>query len=253
MFPAWPYFAPDEVHAASCVLQSGAVNSWTGNHTSLFENEFATYVGSKHAIAICNGSLALYAALYSLGVTSGDEVITTPRTFIATASSSVLLGAIPIFADVDIDSGNITVDTIEPLITSKTKAIVVVHLGGWPADMPSILNLASSYGIPVVEDCAQAHGAGLIIDSSFHSVGSFADISCWSFCQDKIITTGGEGGMITTSRDDLWDFVWSFKDHGKSFEKVTSPSSSNLLDGFTILLALISVLLSFNQLLAVCS
>jgi dTDP-4-amino-4,6-dideoxygalactose transaminase len=219
---SWPHFDPEQIEAASRVLASGRVNSWTGEETSSFEQEFARWCSARHAIAMANGSLALSAAYLALGLGSGDELITTPRTFIATASSAVLLGAQPVFADVDPDSGAITAATIEPLITPRTKAIAVVHLGGWPADMPAILDLAKSYGIAVVEDCAQAHGARIV----GQSVGSFADVAAWSFCQDKILTTAGEGGMVTTSRADLWDVIWAFKDHGKTHESVFGRNHS---------------------------
>lgn len=165
---------------------------------------------------MANGSLALSATYLALGLGPGDELITTPRTFIATASSVVLLGAKPVFADVDPDSGAITAATIAPLITPRTKAIAVVHLGGWPADMPAICDLARAHGIAVIEDCAQAHGARI----NGHSVGSFGDMAAWSFCQDKILTTAGEGGMVTTSRPEFWDAMWAFKDHGKTHAAV---------------------------------
>ncbi|QNI57195.1 pyridoxal-phosphate-dependent aminotransferase/ DegT/DnrJ/EryC1/StrS protein family [Synechococcus sp. BIOS-U3-1] len=212
----WPQFDSDQIDVATSVLSSGKVNSWTGHETTAFEKEFASWCGNAHAIASANGSLALSTAYLSIGLAPGDELITTPRTFIATASSAVLLGAKPIFADVDAESGAITARAIEPLITSQTKAISVVHLGGWPADMPSILDLALNHGIAVIEDCAQAHGARI----NGQSVGSFGDVSAWSFCQDKIISTAGEGGMVTTNREELWDAVWAFKDHGKTHEAV---------------------------------
>jgi dTDP-4-amino-4,6-dideoxygalactose transaminase len=212
----WPHFNAEQIEAASRVLASGRVNAWTGEHTGAFEQEFARWCGTSHAIAMANGSLALSAAYLALGLGPGDELITTPRTFIATASSAVLLGARPVFADVDPDSGAITTATVEPLITSRTKAIAVVHLGGWPADMQALLDLARAHGIAVVEDCAQAHGARI----HGQSVGSFGDVAAWSFCQDKILTTAGEGGMVTTSRSDLWNAMWSFKDHGKTREAV---------------------------------
>lgn len=218
----WPQFDPDQVQAAAKVLASGKVNAWTGEETAAFEREFACWCGSDHAIAMSNGSLALSAAYLAIGLGPGDELITTPRTFIATASSAVLLGARPVFADVDVDSGSITASTIEPLINSRTKAIAVVHLGGWPADMPAICDLARSHGIAVIEDCAQAHGARF----DGQSVGSFGDVAAWSFCQDKIITTAGEGGMVTTSRPDLWDAMWAYKDHGKTHEAVFSREHS---------------------------
>lgn len=212
----WPYFDTDQITAAKRVLSSGQVNTWTGEETKAFEQEFATWCGTSQAIAMSNGSLALSAAYLAIGLGSGDELITSPRTFIATASSAVLLKAKPVFADVDANSGAISVSTVESLITPRTKAIVVVHLGGWPADMQAICDLARAHNIAVIEDCAQAHGACI----NGQSVGSFGDLSAWSFCQEKIISTAGEGGMITTSRPDLWDAVWSFKDHGKTHKAV---------------------------------
>ncbi len=216
MLADWPVYDQDQINISCEVLVSGKVNAWTGHHSRLFESEFATWCGCSKAIALANGSLALSSAYLSIGLGPGDELITTPRTFIATASSAVLLGAKPVFADVDVESGLITSATIEPLITPRTKAISVVHLGGWPADMPSILQLARAYNLAVIEDCAQAHGALL----NGQSVGSFGDVAAWSFCQDKIITTAGEGGMVTTNRTDLWDAIWAFKDHGKTYEAV---------------------------------
>ena len=213
---SWPKFAADQIDAAARVLASGKVNTWTGQETNAFEHEFSSWCSSSHAIALANGSLALSAAYLSIGIGQGDEVITTPRSFIATASSAVLLGAKPVFADVDPDSGAITATTISSLITSRTKAISVVHLGGWPADMPAICDLAHAHGISVIEDCAQAHGASI----NGQSVGSFGDVSAWSFCQDKILSTAGEGGMVTTSRSELWETMWALKDHGKTIEAV---------------------------------
>jgi len=214
--PSWPSFDAEQVQAAISVLTSGKVNAWTGHLTSNFERDFASWCGCQYSIAMANGSLALSAAYLSVGLRPEDELITTPRTFIATASSAVLLGVRPVFADVDISTGLITEETIEPLITSRTKAISVVHLAGWPANMIAICNLAKAYGLAVIEDCAQAHGARL----NGKSVGSFGDVAGWSFCQDKIITTAGEGGMVTTSSPDLWDLMWSFKDHGKTHNSV---------------------------------
>ncbi|WP_186539363.1 DegT/DnrJ/EryC1/StrS aminotransferase family protein [Synechococcus sp. BIOS-E4-1] len=216
ILPLWPSFDAEQIAVASQVLASGKVNTWTGNETRAFEDEFALWSGTSHAIALANGSLALSAAYLAVGLGQGDELITTPRTFIATASSAVLLGAKPIFADVDPNSGAITASTIAPLITPRTKAIAVVHLGGWPADMPAICDLARAHGIALIEDCAQAHGARI----NDQSVGSFGDVAAWSFCQDKIMSTAGEGGMVNTSRPELWDAMWSVKDHGKTHDAV---------------------------------
>ena len=200
---SWPQFDATQIQAAHDVLVSGRVNSWTGDQTKCFEAEFSQYTNTRYAIAIANGSLALSAAYLAVNIKTHDEIITTPRSFIATASSAVLLGAKPVFADVDSDSGCLTADTIAPLITPHTKAISVVHLGGWPADMLAICDLAKSYGLSVIEDCAQAHGARI----HGQSVGSFGDVSAWSFCQDKIMTTAGEGGMVCTSSTHLWDSI----------------------------------------------
>ena len=215
----WPYYDTDTIHKVEEILLKGKVNYWTGNEGKLFEKEFAEWCGTNFAVGIANGSLALSSCYLAAGIGKDDEIITTPRTFIATSSSAVLLQAKPIFADVDIDSGNITANTIEPLISKKTKAISLVHLGGWPAEIFEIKELAKKYNLILIEDCAQAHGAGYIKDGKFISVGSIGDISSWSFCQDKIISTGGEGGMVTTNNKIIHDKIWSFKDHGKSFEK----------------------------------
>ncbi len=212
--PPWPYFAPDEVEAAAAVLRSGKVNYWTGEQGRAFEKEFAEFVGCRHAIAMANGSVALEAALYALGIGPGDEVVVPSRTFIASASSAVMRGATPVMADVDRDSGNLAAATARAALTPRTKAIVVVHLGGWPCDMDPIVALARERGLKVIEDCAQSLGATY----KGRPTGSLGDVAAFSFCQDKIMTTGGEGGMVTCNHRELADKVWSIKDHGKSFD-----------------------------------
>ena len=212
----WPSFSAEEGEAVARVLASNRVNYWTGEEGRQFEREFAEWCGVAHAVTLANGTVALDLALRALGVGPGDEVIVTPRTFIASVSSVVLAGATPVFADVDRDSGNITPATIEPVLSERTQAIVPVHLAGWPCDMEGIMQLATSRGIGVIEDCAQAHGALI----GGRSIGSFGDVGAWSFCQDKIISTGGEGGMVTTNDPQLWSGMWSYKDHGKSWEAV---------------------------------
>ena len=212
----WPSYSAEEAERAANILLSGRVNQWTGEEVRAFEREFAAFAGTSHAIALANGTLALDLALKGLGIGAGDEVIVTPRTFIASVSSVVNAGATPVFADVDRDSGNISPATIAAKITERTRAIVPVHLAGWPCDMVGIMALAQTHGLAVIEDCAQAHGAR--IDG--RSVGSFGHAGAWSFCQDKIMTTGGEGGMVTCDDTELWDRMWSFKDHGKSHEAV---------------------------------
>ncbi len=213
-FASWPFFEDDEIEAAAAVLRTGKVNYWTGDEVRQFEAEYAKYVGTKFAIAVSNGTAALELALYALGVGPGDEVITSSRTFIACGSSIALRGARPVMADVDQESGNITAETVRDVLTARTKAIIAVHLAGWPCDMDSIMSLAGEHGLKVIEDCAQAHGARY----KGRSVGSIGHINAFSFCQDKIVTTGGEGGMVTTNEDDLWRRAWSYKDHGKHFE-----------------------------------
>lgn len=215
-FSPWPSFTEEEQTAVSRVIGSNRVNYWTGEEGRAFEREFAQWVGTRHAIALANGTLALDLALKALNVGPGDEVIVTPRTFIASISTVVNAGATPIFADVDRDSGNMAPSTVAPLISSRTRAIIPVHLAGWPADMNGILALARPRGIHVIEDCAQAHGAKI----GEKMAGSIGDVGAWSFCQDKIMTTGGEGGMVTTDDERLWSAMWSFKDHGKSWDAV---------------------------------
>jgi dTDP-4-amino-4,6-dideoxygalactose transaminase len=215
-FAPWPQFTADDAEAATAVLRSGKVNYWTGNEGREFEKEFAAHVGTRHAVALANGSVAIELALRALGIGPGDEVVTTPRTFLASASSAVMVGAKPVFADIDPDSGNITAATIERVLTERTRAVIPVHLAGWPCDLDPILALCAKQNIHVIEDCAQAHGAKY----KGRSVGSFGVINAWSFCQDKIMTTAGEGGMITTDREDLWNAAWSFKDHGKGYDAV---------------------------------
>jgi dTDP-4-amino-4,6-dideoxygalactose transaminase len=212
----WPIFCDEQVQIVSDILRSGKVNYWTGSEGKLFEKEFADYIGVDYAIAVANGTLALELALIALGITSDDEVIVPSRTYVATASAVVMRGAEPVVADVDRVSGNVSLETIDKVRTSRTKAIIVVHLGGWPCDMPAIMAYAEEHGLFVIEDCAQAHGASY----EGKKVGSFGDAAAFSFCQDKIMTTGGEGGMVVFRDHDKWSEAWAFKDHGKSFDTV---------------------------------
>ena len=210
-FAPWPSFSDEEAEVVKNVLLSNKVNYWTGDECRKFEKEFADWSGSEYAVALSNGTLALDIALKALDIGPGHEVIVTPRSFIASVSCVVNTGAKPIFADIDLHSGNITAETISKVITPQTKAIICVHLAGWPCDMDSIMQLAELHNLKVIEDCAQAHGAMF----KGRSVGSIGHIGAWSFCQDKIMTTGGEGGMVTTNDTNLWKSMWSFKDHGK--------------------------------------
>lgn len=215
-YSSWPSFTQEEADAVRRVLLSNKVNYWTGGECRAFEKEFAAWAGTRYAVALANGTLALDVALKALGVGPGDEVVVTPRTFIASVSCVINAGATPVFADVDADSGNISAATIARVLTPKTRAVVCVHLAGWPCDMDSIMALAARHDLKVIEDCAQAHGARY----RGRSVGSIGHVGAWSFCQDKIMTTGGEGGMVTTNDEALWRRMWSYKDHGKSYEAV---------------------------------
>lgn len=216
----WPHFSEEEASAVKNVILSNKVNYWTGSECREFEKEFAAWVGTEYAVALSNGTLALDVALKALGIGAGDEVIVTPRTFLASASCIVNAGAVPVFADVDRESQNITADSIRAALTPRTRAVICVHLAGWPCDMDPIMALAEAHGVYVIEDCAQAHGARY----KGRMVGSIGHIGAWSFCQDKIMTTGGEGGMVTTNSRQWWSAMWSYKDHGKSWEAVYERS-----------------------------
>ena len=215
-FEPWPSFTEKEADAVKNILLSNKVNYWTGQECREFEKEFASFSGTKYAVALANGTVALDVALKALQIGTGDDVIVTSRTFLASASSIVTAGANPIFADVELDSQNISRRTIEAVLTPNTKAIICVHLAGWMCDMDPIMQLAAEKGLYVIEDCAQAHGAKY----KGKPAGSIGHIAAWSFCQDKIMTTGGEGGMVTTNDESLWKKMWSYKDHGKSYDSV---------------------------------
>jgi len=215
-FTPWPSFTKEEADAVSRVLLSNKVNYWTGQEGREFEREFAAFAGTEYAIAVGNGTLALDLALKGLGIGAGDEVVVTPRTFLASATAVINAGATPVFTDVDSDTQNITPETVTAVITPKTRAVLCVHLAGWPCDMDGMMALADERGLFVIEDCAQAHGATY----KGKPVGGLGHVGCWSFCQDKIMSTGGEGGMVTVNDRDLWSRMWSFKDHGKSWDAV---------------------------------
>lgn len=215
-FSPWPSFTEEEANSVRDVVLSNKVNYWTGQECRAFEKEFAAWASTEYAIALANGTVALDLALNALGIGVGDEVIVTPRTFLASVSSIVNAGAVPIFAEVDRDTQNITAETIQAVLTPRTRGIICVHLAGWPCDMDPIMELAALHDLKVIEDCAQAHGA----QYKGRPVGSIGHVGAWSFCQDKIMTTGGEGGMVTTNDRSLWLKMWSFKDHGKSWEAI---------------------------------
>lgn len=215
-FPAWPHFDEEEISAVTAVLRSGRVNRWTGQENILFEQEFAAFAGCRHAIAVANGTVALELALLALGIGPGDEVIVSSRTFIASASAIFVRGATPVVADIDPVSQNLSVATVQPLLTPRTRAIIAVHLAGWPCDMDPLRELADAHGVKIIEDCAQAQGASY----KGRPVGSLGDVAAFSFCQDKIMTTGGEGGMLTTNNPEIWQKAWAYKDHGKDYDTV---------------------------------
>lgn len=218
----WPVFADDERAAAMRVLESGRVNYWTGGEGRAFEAEFAAYAGARHAVALANGTVALELALHALGIGPGDDVIVPARTFIGTATAVVARGARPVVADVDRDSGNVSAETIADALTPATRAVIPVHVGGWPCDMDAIVALADQHGLCVIEDCAQAHGARW----RGRHVGTFGHIGAFSFCQDKIMTTAGEGGMLVTNDEGLWRRAWEYKDHGRGIDAMARASAS---------------------------
>ena len=213
---SWPKFTEEEIEITAEILRSGKVNYWTGEHGKAFEQEFAKHCGVEHAVACMNGTVALEMALQALEIGAGDEVVVTPRSFMASVSCVPWAGAVPVFADVDRESGNLSAETIEAVITERTRAVILVHIGGWPCEMDEILELARRKNLFVIEDCAQAHGATY----KGKPVGSMGDIGVYSFCQDKIISTGGEGGMLVTNNRDFWKRAWSWKDHGKDYDTV---------------------------------
>jgi len=212
----WPQMSDKMINSVTDVLKSGKLNQWNNPAVKDFEKKFANYFGSNYAIAVFNGTVALELCIKTLGLKEGDEVIVTPRTFLASASCCAWYGIKPVFVDVDVNSQNITLDTIKSAITDKTKAVILVHLAGWPCDLEEICDYCREKGIYIIEDCAQAHGAKY----NGKSVGTWGDINAWSFCQDKIITTGGEGGMVTTNCPHLYKLAWSLKDHGKGYDTV---------------------------------
>ncbi|MEA5669840.1 DegT/DnrJ/EryC1/StrS aminotransferase family protein [Pseudomonas sp. MH2] len=231
-FSPWPSFTDEEANAVRDVILSNKVNYWTGQECRIFEKEFAQWSESEYAIAVANGTVALDLALKALGIGVGDEVIVTSRTFLASVSSIVLAGATPVFADVNADTQNIDAESIRAVLTARTRGIICVHLAGWPCDMDPIMALAKEHDLKVIEDCAQAHGARY----KGRAVGSIGHVGAWSFCQDKIMTTGGEGGMVTTNDKTLWSAMWSYKDHGKNwasvYEKQHPPGFRWLHDSF---------------------
>ena len=206
----WPNFSKDLVSKVGKILSSGKINYTNGQYGKKFEKEFSKFVGNKYSIAICNGTAALEVAIKSLKLPKNSEIIVTARSFFASAACIVNTGHIPIFADIDLLTQNISIHDIKKKISKKTKAIICVHLAGIPCNMHDIKKLGNKNKIKIIEDCAQAHGASL--DNK--QVGSFGDVSTWSFCNDKIISTLGEGGMISTNNKKIYDFCKTYINHG---------------------------------------
>lgn len=227
--PGWPAPGQAEIDAATHVLRSGKLNYWTGTQGRDLEREYAQALGRTHAIALANGTLALELALKAFGVGAGDEVVVPARTYIATASAVVAVGATPVVADIDPVSSNLTTQTVEAVLTNRTRAVIPVHLGGWPVDMDPLMGLAHAHELIVIEDCAQAHGA-TYNGRPAGALGSHA--AAFSFCQDKIIPVG-DGGLLVLDDEAAYRWAWSYKDHGKSYDKVHNPEFMRAGSSFT--------------------
>ncbi len=229
----WPTFEPDECAAVEAVLRSGKVNYWTGNRCRDFETEWSATHRGIHSLSMANGSLTMDAALRALRIGPGDEVIVSPRSYVASAMCVVLAGAIPVFADVDPGTGCITPVTAEAVLSPRVRAVIPVHIGGWPCDMPAFVQWADRHRVHVIEDCAQAHGGNI----AGRPLGTFGTFASWSFCQDKIITTGGEGGMLCTQDPGLFKSCWSLAQHGKDHDEALAPGASAIPGGFKWMVA----------------
>ena len=212
----WPYYSQNEINRVSKILKSGKVNYWTGNECKNFEEVFKKKFKINYSIAVSNGTVALEAALKVLNLKKDDEVIVSCKSYQSSASAIVNIGAKPVFCDVNFNTQNIDVKYLEKKISRKTKAIICVHLGGWPCEMDKLVDIAKKNSLKIIEDCSQAHGAKF----NKKYVGSFGDIAVWSFCNDKIISTGGEGGMIGIKKKKIWKKIWSYKEIGKNLDKV---------------------------------
>jgi dTDP-4-amino-4,6-dideoxygalactose transaminase len=212
-FPSWPVWGDEERVAVAGVINSGHWGELTGSRVQAFEDRFAAFQDARHGLAVPNGTQALEVGLQALGVGAGDEVITSAFTFIATISAMFAVGAKPVCVDVDPATNLIDPDAIEAAITSRTKAIVPVHIGGQPCDLDAIVEIGRRHGIPVLEDAAQAVGAAW----RGTKVGAIGDIGTFSFQETKNLS-GGEGGALVTNRDDLQDVAWSVHNSGRGYE-----------------------------------
>ena len=224
---SWPKFSTEEIKTVSSIIKSGKVNYWTGEHGKKFEIEFSNYHNRKYSLAVTNGTVALELALKCFGFKENDEVITTPRSYYASSISIINANLKPVFADIDIYTQNISPISIEKLITKNTKCLLIVHLGGNPCEMDAIIKISKKYNLKLIEDCSQSHGSVY----KNKKIGTFGDVSTWSFCNDKIISTLGEGGMISTNSNQLYKKLWSLKEIGKDFDK-TYAIAKNQKIGF---------------------
>jgi perosamine synthetase len=206
---AAPVIETEEIIAVNEVLRSGVLAQ--GPKVAELEKVFAEYCGTKYAVAVSSGTAAIHSALFALGIGEGDEVITTPFSFIATANPIIMLGAKPVFVDIDPVTFNIDVSKIEKLITSKTKAIMPVHLYGQPADMNEINKIAKEHKLKVIEDSCQAVGAKY----GNKKVGNLSDMACFSLYATKNIMCG-EGGIVTTNNENYVKAIKQFRQHGMS-------------------------------------
>jgi len=205
---ARPLLGPEEIESVTRVIESGMIAC--GPETKKFEDEFASFVGSKFACAVSNGTAALELALFSSGIGPGDEVITTPFTFVATANAILSCGATPVFADINESTFNLDPESTRSRITERTKAIIPVHLYGLPADMDSFSRISDEHDLTIIGDAAQAHGAAI----GDRKVGTLSDMECFSFYPTKNMTTG-EGGMVTTNDEELYIKLNSIRNHGR--------------------------------------
>jgi dTDP-4-amino-4,6-dideoxygalactose transaminase len=218
----WPYVSKQEHKIVSDVLKSNKLNYWTGLQCKSFEKEFSSFFGKKYGVSVCNASVALDISLRSLNLPQGSEIIVTPRSYVSSASCVLNNNLKPIFADIDINSQNLSPKSIEKKINKKTKAIILVHLSGYPCEMDKIVKIAKKNKILIIEDCSQSHGAKY--RNKF--TGSFGDIAIWSFCNDKIMNTLGEGGMICVNNEKIYKKIWSLKDCGKNLDKIMNKASN---------------------------
>jgi perosamine synthetase len=209
-FPTWPQLGSEEALAATDVILSNQLSQHAGDHVATFETAFAAWHSASHAAAVSNGTSALHLALAALGIGPGDEVLVPAYTFVGSATPVVYLGATPIFVDIEADTYCMDPVDAAAKVTSRTKAIVAVHLNGYPAPLDEMTALARRFELKLVEDAAQAHGAQH--DDRF--VGTIGDVGCFSFWQDKTMTTGGEGGAVVTDDEELAHRVRRLRDHG---------------------------------------